>query len=174
MPDDLVTKCDENDPRRCQGTSAFGQCSFLALENHKFCKIHVKSGVGVLERKNITSLQLKQWQFRMLDHAEDVNVKSLRGEIGVLRMVLESILHSCNDDHELLLNSGRIGDLVLKLEKLVASCDRLEDKTALDKPALLKFAAKIIEIVGFQINDTAVLDRIGGAILKELGNIQSE
>jgi hypothetical protein len=66
-----------------------------------------------------------------------------------------------------MLNSGAIGDMVLKIEKLVSSCHKLEGLMGqlLDKQAILQFAGEVIDIIGEECADTTIVEKIGGRIM---------
>src|SRR2546421_361414 len=82
---------------------------------------------------------IAKWQTRLDEFADNDKIKSLREEIGVLRILLEETMSRCHDTNELLLYSNKISELVIKIEKVVASCHRLENATGmlLDKSAAL-------------------------------------
>jgi len=80
---------------------------------------------------------------------------------------LEVQINSCNDSVELMLSSGPISDLVLKIEKVVSSCHKLEGSMGqlVDKAALLQFAHQVVSIISKHIEDSAVLSQIADEIL---------
>ena len=59
-------------------------------------------------------------------------------------MILEEVLNKCKDSKDLILKSSVISDLVVKVEKLVSSCHKMEGSMGqlLDKSAILQFAAE--------------------------------
>jgi len=133
------------------------------------CMMH--GGNKQLEAKSNASLrnyQLTQFRAKLERHSTSDNIKGLRDEIGILRMTLETRLNQCNDEMDLLLHSGPISDLVLKIDRLVNSCHKLEGSMGqlLDKTAIIQFANVVIEIIGSEVEDQVVVSRIAEKIIE--------
>lgn len=115
--------------------------------------------------------RLTKWRDRIHNHADSTQVKSIREEIGILRILLEERLNTCNTSAELMLNSQAIGDLVTKIEHVVTSCHKLESQMGqlLDKQAIIKFAARVVEII------TSIIDGflVDGTLTEELATLIS-
>ena len=180
---DIVKAIDEADPNRCQGIAGNqGQCYNMAVKTEdgvygNFCLAH--GGNKFLESQKkcaIRNYQLDKFKGRLNRHAGSSGLKSLRDEIAILRMIMEERLNACRDATDLILNSGAISDLVLKIDKLVSSCHKLEGSMGqlLDKSAILQFAAEIIEIVGDEVQNEEVIEAIGNRIMKAVGHIGDE
>lgn len=178
----------DGDPMRCTGHGKHGQCPYLSLagmkrdgyiddtdaENVKQCPRH--GGFAQLktaENKRVHDYRVQQYQERLDGLAESGNIKSLRGEIAVVRMMIESILSKCSTPNELLIHSHRITSMIGQCEKLVSQCDRLETKMgmSLDKAAALAFASRIVEIVGEEIDDADAMDRISEKLIEALKDV---
>lgn len=153
---DEIERVEENSSLRCQQVTPQGQCRNKILEgaNLPFCKAHIGGHTRNVEGKNKKMLQLAIWQNRVDELGEHSNVKSLREEIGICRLMLEKFVSTCQNDNELLIASSKISDLVLRIEKLVVSCHKLERSTGalLDKSAILRVAADIVETIADSIN----------------------
>ena len=117
---------------------------------------------------NLYRLQI--WQQRLDEFAESNDASTLKAEIGILRMTLESILNKCTTSSDLLLYSNKISDLAVKIEKLIASSHRIERSLGnlLDRTAALNFAEKVITVVSAHIDDPAVIDIISSGIIDAL------
>jgi hypothetical protein len=148
-----------------------GQCMNQAMRDgeswSKNCSIH--GGVSELNKRSESSknmYRLAKYGTRISELANHTQVKGLRDEIGILRMILEERLNKCKDDDELMLSSNVISDLVVKIEKLVTSCHKLEASMGqlLDKQQIIQFAECIINIIGNEIQDPDALARLAGAI----------
>lgn len=166
-----------DDPDRCQGIVKSGQCPFKRVPPSKFCRMHgANHGLENAQKEEIRNYQLAKWQAKMIDKAENPKVKSLREEIGILRMTLETVIQRCKDDEELLMFSNKISDLVMKIEKVVASCHRLETSTGqlLDRTLALNFASQIVNIVSEIIPDPEIIDTISGRLLDALTHLQKD
>lgn len=157
---------DEDSPERCIHLNKLGkQCLYRKMPGFDTCKKHSHNYAKL--QKNY---RLEQWQNRVSEFSESSELKSLKEEIGILRLVLESILVQCKDAHDLMLYSSKIADHVTKIEKVVASCHRLELSTSmlLDKTLVLQLANVMIEIIGNHIDDSNVLERISSEIVETI------
>ena len=137
-----------------------------------------------IESQEITSLrnyQLSRFKAKLERHAESPNIKSLRDEVAILRMMLESKLDQCGDVTDLILQSGPISDMVLKIDKVVNSCHKLEGSMGqlIDKTAILQLAQEFIAIVTGTIGDATIekelkstmIDKIADQILESVGRV---
>ena len=184
------------DPLRCQAQSKnnTGQCSFLSVAgmqrdgllevldvdgekdyyNVRTCPKHggVVSAASIV-RKELHDYRLQIWQQRVGEFTESVQVKTLRGEIGILRLLLENILHQCHNNQDLILYSHKISELAMKIERLVMSCDRLENRMGLvlDKAAAMLLASQIVDVISRKIDDPMVIDSISGGIIDAIVQI---
>ena len=176
---------------QCEGQLKEGaQCRFLSIPGlvveghleveHSFNKIaHIKTcpkhggnlALKQLEKKIVHSYRLKEWAQRLDEFAEDEQVKTLRGEIGVLRLVLEQTLNKCETNTELILYSSKISDLVTKIEKTVVSADKLEQRLGLvmDRTQALMFVGNIINILQKHIQDPAKIEAVSNEMITSLG-----
>lgn len=164
-----LTRVEENSPIRCQalGGTSGSQCPFMQCEGSNYCPMHGgNKNTQAAQKERIRRYRLGQWEAKVSQFAEEEGIKSLRDEIGILRMTLESIVVRCTDETELLIAAPRIGDMILKIEKLVSSCHRLETSTGmlLDKGAALNLAGTIVNIIGQYITDPATIDIIANEI----------
>lgn len=180
MSDNIKKVTDPADPHRCQAMAgAQGQCMNMAVQAEdgdygEFCMAH--GGNRYINKKNddaIRNYRLDKFKSRLNRHASSDGLKSLRDEIAILRMIMEERLNSCRDATDLVLNSGAISDLVIKIDKVVSSCHKLEGSMGqlLDKSAILQFASEIIDIVGDEVTSEEMIESIGDRIMKAVGRI---
>lgn len=161
---------------RCHGASqTFGQCPFLQVEGSEYCKRH--GGAIVLnaqKKQRVRNYQLTRWKARIGDFADNDGIKSLREEVGILRMIMENMLDQCKDSTDLLLYSSRMSDLVMKIEKLVVSCDKMESKMGLllSRDSVLQLAGEYVAIISEHIPDNAVIDEISMKMVQATLRIQ--
>ncbi len=161
--------------RRCQGMAKGDQCWFYAVEEGTHCMMH--GGNKQLESRRKAGLknyQLTMFRAQLDRHAGSSHIKDLRDEIGILRFVLETRLSKCKDETDLILQSGPIADLVLKIDKLVSSCHRLEGSMGelLDKTSILQFANVVVSIIGDELGDyPKKMHIIADRIVAEVGKI---
>lgn len=156
-----------DDPNRCQSTYKHGQCPYEAMEHSSYCAMHGgNKGQESHSKKVMQQYRLAMWQQRVNEFADNDKVKTLRDEIGILRVVLENTIVLCKDQNQLLLFSSKIAELVSKIERLVVSCNKLEASTGmlLDKSAALHLAGRMVEIIGNHITDGETIDKIAQEI----------
>lgn len=171
MADNKFERVEEFSKLRCQAIGGYGQCPYKQVPGSSYCPMH--GGNVAAEKATAESIRvyrLAKWQHRVNEVADHSKVKSLREEIGILRVVLEETINICSDSHELLLYASRITDTVTKIEKLVASCHRLEAATGatLDKQQALQLAAVMVEIISRHVTDQDALDGIGNEIVSAI------
>lgn len=163
-----IERVPEDHPNRCQASGAKGQCINKAVPGGKYCLVHGgNKELNRQEKENIRNYQLAKFKSAFLRQADSPVLKTLHEEVAILRMVLENQINKCKDDTDLMLNSHVIGELVVKIEKVVKSCHSLESSLGgvLDKGTLLTFSTKIIDIISREIEDTKTLNRISQGIL---------
>lgn len=170
----IVPMDGESDPERCQGIIAHGQCDHKAIPGKQFCAVHISSTLRHEERKSQRNYRIAKYQARLEEFADNSQVKSLREEIGLLRMLMEEQMNSCQSQTDLLIASSKISDLVLKIEKVVTSCHRLEKSTGalLDKSAAIQLTSTFVQIIAEEVNDTEVVERISNRMISEIQNLK--
>lgn len=155
-------------PDRCGASIGKGQCRYKSTEHSQYCAMH---GGHIAERQHSEKVkrqyQLGKWQATVDGFADDDEVKSLRGEIGITRMLMQEIVLKCKDSNQLVMYAGKISDLVQKLERLVVSCNRLETSMgqSLDKSKVLELGAQFVEIISRYVQDEDTLSSIGDDII---------
>ena len=168
-------RVEDDDPRRCQHViPSRGQCNFVSVEGTHLCIMHGgKAQAAQKEKKVLNNYRILKYQERIEEKSSSAQIKGLRDEIAILRMLIEERLNSCHDSHDLLLYSGPISDLVMKVDKVVNSCNRLEVQLGamLDKTQALQFSAEIVEIVARFVEDEDILASISDEIAQSLARL---
>lgn len=168
MIEQKLFKVAPDDPNRCQGITGSGQCQYHVNEGSKFCLMHGgNKSVFSQERQRLHDYRLQKWQERLNEFAASEVLTSLKGEVGVLRIMLEETLNMCQNPQDLHLFSSRIQDLVMKIDKLVNSVSKLDTKSGnlLDKSGCLILAGQIVEIIGKYIKDAKDIDSISNELI---------
>ena len=175
MNDSEIYRIDgEDDPERCQAVNAVGQCINKAMPGCTNCKAHGGAGqTNNLEKTGLRNYRLLKFQARMGEFATSPDIKSLRDEIAILRMLLEETINKCRDSKDLILKSSVISDLIMKVDKTVTSCHKMEGSMGklLDKSAILQFASEVINIISENVVEEDVMAKISDDILKVVGRI---
>lgn len=168
MIESKLERVEEYSLERCQGVTGIGQCPYKVSEGSKFCAMHGGNMAAEIKAKeSLRVYRLAKWSSRVNEIADHDKIKSLREEIGILRVVLEETINMCNDSAELLLYASRISDTVAKIERLVASCHRLEAATGatLDKQQALQLASVMVEIISRYVTDQEAIDSVSNEIV---------
>ena len=171
MPDHNWERVEEDDPRRCQSVTSQGQCLNISVEGTNYCPAHGgAAAANQLEQKSLQMYRLKKYQARLSEFSDSDKIKSLRDEIGILRILIEERMNICHTDLDLMLHSSVLSDLVVKVEKLVTSCNRLEGQlgSMLDKTQALQLGAEIVEIVARHIENEQILEEIANEIIESI------
>lgn len=167
------------DPDRCQGICTNGQCANKAAELSKFCLMHGgNKAAEAQDKKLLRNYRLTKFQARLDEKVEADSLKSLRDEIGILRILMEETINRCENQVDIVLAAGSIGDLAIKIEKLVSSCSKLDKQLGqyLDKSQLTQIMMEIVAIIGEYITDSETLIKISkklGALVTRSGEEES-
>lgn len=166
------------DPDRCQGMRGRDQCDKKAIllpdgSRGKYCILHAGNSERSAARKSEQmNYLLTKWKARVEQKVVSPTIKSLKEEIGIIRMLIEEKLNQCTDEYELILQSTIISKLVLDLERLVTAAHKLDISSAalLDREAIIKFSSSVIDIIAEEITDPDKISRIAQRILGALPN----
>ena len=185
----LLFEAEPDDPDRCQadGSGGEGQCRYLSLKalvqrqlvdslpysddevvNSKNCPKHGGySAANAIQRRKLNDYRLQVWQERVNEFAESEQVNNLRGEIGVLRLLIESILNQCDSSMDLLMYAHKISQLVIQVERCVKTCATLETKYGmfLDRNKSLAFAEEVVQMISIHVHDPVVIDKLSNGFI---------
>lgn len=173
-------RCAPDDPSRCQGVGKFGQCPFLAIgtrangaapwDGIKYCHRHQGASHIKERNKEARTYLVAKYQERIGFKATDPKIKSLREEMGILRMLLETKLNAVTDDTELLMQSGQISNLVQNIGQLIKVAHHIEKdmNILLDKSQAEQWVGELGEIIGRYIEDPEILSMISEDMIESL------
>lgn len=167
-----LNRCEPGSPNQCEAIIATGQCHYQVVPGFKFCPMHAGQSIAAAKRASKSAYEFGKWQAQIEKFTEHESIKSLRAEVGVLSMLLSNVVSMCEDNHALLLNSSKIGEIVDKIHRLKPTMEKMEANAGitLDKDAVLQLADVIVTIISDFIEDpddkTMVADRIIQAIVE--------
>jgi hypothetical protein len=144
----------DDDPRRCQSNNSRGQCQIAKAPGSDYCILH-GGHRNNQKKQRLNNYRLDKWHQRVNEMANSDGIKSLRDEIGILRMVLEEQLNQIQDATQLIVMSHAISDLILKIEKVVFSCHRIEKSMGdlINRSDVVNLASQIIGILEAELAD---------------------
>jgi hypothetical protein len=162
-------------PERCQAIvpTTGQQCFNFRAPESQFCMAHGGAhGVNKANAAALRNYRLTKWRDSVARHANSNFVKDLRDEVGILRVLLEERLNECTTNVDLMIQSSAISDLVLKVNTLVTSCNKLEHNLGQlwDLQQITSFAESILAIISTHIKDEESLAAIAEAITNILEN----
>lgn len=178
---DMIRVRDLDDPNRCQHHKpGEGQCMMKAVEGGNRCKVH---GGGrqlqVAKQNQLRAYAKNKWALQIRENANDSEIKSLRQELGIARVMLDNFLNRCNDSHDLLMMSAPI-DNMLKTINLIQKTSHVIEKdldNMVGPDALREFADAMFEIIMDEVEDVNTINRIAlklGRALNKTMNGDSE
>lgn len=174
---EMVKVTEPDDPNRCQGTWTHGQCPYRAVPNGTFCmRCGGNKQLDKMEKESTDMYRVDIYKARIARMKNNDEVRSLSNEVAILRMLMEEKLRLCTDDTQLIMASASIGDLVMKIDKVVVSCHKLERNLGqhLDKSALLQFAGEVVSLISDVITDKEQVKLVADGIMKIIGSNTSE
>ena len=156
------------------------RCQYAACKHKKhgladYCTHHGGAAADAQKQvKAANAYRLNVFQARVDELSLDPNIKNLRGEIGILRLLIETKLNNCKDDYDLMLQSSGIAMMITQANSLVTSCHRIETLTGalLDKQSLAEFATRVVAIITEEV-DAEQADIIADRIIAAMPDEES-
>ncbi len=156
-----------------------GQCTREACEGKSLCPLHVRGDPDEIG-KRLYRLQNHDRRVRHATLSDHDELRSIREEVAIARMVLEERLNSIKTDADFIAATGPVNTLLLTIEKLTSSCLKLDTTVGnlLAKPALLKLASDIVSIILDELVDLPgheiIVDRISERIVETMSSIEGK
>ena len=161
---------DPADPNRCKGATREGQCWNGADLGSDYCH-----GCGGRRGDNDAALENQKKQYhltearyrtRLAQLSEHSDVKSLRDEIALTRVLIEARLNLVKTDADLINACGQLNSLLLTVERLNKSAHSIEQSLGvlLARDTVLRLGQSIVEILADELkglpDHEAIIDRI--------------
>lgn len=163
MADELIPL---DDPQRCKKTTSAGQCEHRSLDGSTFCQIHGGALAARASERRQYLLNEVRYRDRIQQFSEHSAVFSLKEEIGLVRVLIETRLNTLTDDEALVAAIPQLDKLVLTTSKLVGDAAKLEHAlgNVLSKDVVYQLAQMFVEIVAEEVSvfegHEEVVDRI--------------
>jgi len=155
----------EDDPRRCHGATRIGQCWNVAAEGSDRCLVCAKTDLVEANRRSYL-LTDPRFQTRMAELGEADELKSLRDEVAIARMLIEERLNKIKNDQDLFTATGAINSLLLTVEKLVSRSHILEQNLGqlYHRSTVVQLMQAVVAIIDEEVRSLSggadVIDRI--------------
>jgi len=160
MSEEITRVKEANDPNRCQHViPSQGQCWNLSVAEGNRCLAHGgNKQTAAAENQRLRNYRISQAKIALIANGmnDSDSVKNLRDEILLLRMLLQEFINvRCQTSNDLVIFSGPIADLVMKVTTVVEKCHKLEGSMGqlMDKQGILQFATEVIQIVSDEFQD---------------------
>ena len=163
MASKLTRVTSEDDPRRCHGSTRTGQCWNIAVEGTDLCE-RCSGRELVIENRQSYLLTNPKFRDRLAQLNEADEIKSLREEVNIARMLVEERLNLVKNDGDVAQATGSINSLLLTVEKLRSRSHVLEQNLGqlLQKSTVFQLMQTLVQIV-----DEEVRSLPGGAEAKD-------
>lgn len=157
---------DPADPERCKSAAQDGQCDNKSEHGSDYCRAHGGRSTADHEAKKLYLLSEAKYRTRLAQLSEHDEVKSLREEIALARMMIERRFDLIRNEADFIAGCAPINTMLLTVERLVKSAHSIEQNLGglLAKPTILKLGQQMCEIVVDELegvpNFEAIVDRI--------------
>jgi len=167
---DMERVTDPADPRRCKAPDSYGQCMGIRVEGSDYCPVHAGSYRPPAPGMRQYLLARAQDRARLASFAEHDDIKSLRDEIALTRMMIEGLWNSAQSNAEQLAVYGRVNSHILTLEKLVKTCNQIEERlgSLLAKPTLLRVGQQICQKLVARLEGLPNYDQLVDTLIRDV------
>jgi len=157
----------ENDVR-CERVTRRGPCLNAVAPGEKTCARHPLMNRGPKVTKRQMLYEMGQFQSRVAQFSGDTELKTLHGEIAVLRNLLEVVHQQCDSSIALVVKASIIGDLCAKITATVNTCNNIEAKLGglLDRAKVTQLAEQTLQAVTDQVEKYITDDKVKRLFLK--------
>ena len=173
----LVT--DAADPRRCKHSLPHEQCWNEAESGCDNCLVHGGRSKAEAQDTRLYHLAEVDNRTRLAELSSHERIKSLREEIGLVRILIEKRMNMIRNETDLVSACGPINSMLLTLEKLIKSCHTLEQSLGelLSKNSVVRLGQSICEIVIEELQGIEgheeIIDRIVGRLFPTINGAQN-
>jgi hypothetical protein len=178
MSREIVRVKDAADPNRCQGASLDGQCWNESAPGDTYCPHHGGQDKETPAEKRIYQLTKARFRNRMTEMMDHEEVKSLREEIALTRIMVEEIYNSVGDTPaDMMKACGTLNGLMLTLERLIKTAHSTEQSLGmlLGKPTLILVAQQIVGLLSLELREypdfEQTIDRVTTQMLDTIEHV---
>lgn len=180
MPKFGIERTDIPDnPNRCQANVKNSQCQNLAYRapDGTFPTTHcvMHGGQQAALRKfndDNRTYKIEKYKDRIVDLVNNPKVKSLREEIALLRILVEERFNAIkpDDPFSMIAASGPISEMISKIERVVRTCQDIEEKTGatLDRQQVLQLGDNVINVIFKHIEALPLAENIISDLLSNI------
>ena len=164
---------DLADPHRCKASMGTGQCMGVALAGSDYCLVHAGSYRAPEKGMRGYLLARADDRAKLAAFAESDNIKSLREEIALTRIMVQERWNSAKSDAERLVMFGAVRPDIQALEKLVKTCNQMEERlgTLLSKPTLSRVGQQICQVLVNRLAGIPNYEQVVDILLSDISGV---
>lgn len=159
-------------PSACQACFSHGPCPNLKSPHSDYCDKHQ----GFMATKTVARASLNnyiinsQYGQRAAEMARNPQFKNLTDEVTLVRVALETLFRKIKTDDDMLVYSERIIALTGTIQKLMESCQKIQErnKDLLDRATIFAIANDILAIMACSIDDVDLVAKMGDEIYESI------
>lgn len=169
-------RVEEDAPDRCQGITSHGQCNIRALPGTQYCPMHGGRVSQLAQNKQeLKNLKINKYRARLMELGSSDAILSLRDEIAVIRMTLESVVNQCETTAAIVAYAPTIQTLAVQTGKLVEQCAKVEEKTGnlLSIDQLMQFSSEVLDLIIKEVPAEAAQNRIADRMVEIMEDVKT-
>lgn len=172
--------CSPDDPKRCQGSTPSGQCTYLSVpESGKFCEKHLGTrGNNKIRQQRVERYLIDQHELAASYNRQkdDRDYLDMKDEILLLQALLEQKINSITTKTELITSIPGINTLVQRLESMKSTLLKMQRELGkvLGKDVLKDFVKELGTILDEELpdeNKAIIMERVADRALYALENL---
>lgn len=164
-------------PDRCQSNrGSQGQCWNMKQGVSQYCPAHGGNRANdTAAKKDLELYRINSYLQRTKEIETNPSLMSLNREVALMKAIIDEKMNLIRDQNSFLQYHGGLTDLIMKAEKLVTSCHRLNERLGnmLSTQQALQFAAEILEIIADEVKDSDVVEKCQERIIGSLDRIEN-
>ncbi len=161
---------DPDDPQRCTAIAGTRQCNKRKMDGFDYCAYHNSGQLSKMRKEQQRQYLLTNWRQEIDHYANNDQIKSLREEIAISRLLMQQVLNKCTDAQDLILYSGKIMEIANVIKGLITTCHHMDEKTQflVDKNQIVMLASQILDIISEHVENSDTMMAIAEQIQKAI------
>jgi len=163
---------EPDSPHRCQRVKRTKQCRKQRLHLPDGAESQYCYGCGGwrdlkrMEKEEFALYRTQKYASRIKSMADHASARTLKDEVGILRMLLEEELQGCKNSEELIRKTPQLMNILDRITKAVPASAKLDIQTGntISKTAAAQLGDEIIKIISDNITDPDILTDIANSI----------
>jgi len=162
---------DLADPRRCKAASCDGQCRNVAEDGDDYCRAHLSTPPAAPARRMRKYLLVKaEDQALLARYVDDDDLKSLREEIALVRMMIQNTLADAQTNMDRINAYSKVNTYMLTLERVMKTSHALEKSLdqLVSKSTLIRLGKQLCHIILDKLEGVPNYEQLVDALIPEI------